>query len=367
MMMDRDEQDIKRVFESIDTPEYDIASAVLREKSNRCEVVPLRKVAVMAVSLLVVVSLISIIAITNFSQGKWVDPGSSVLPLAGNDMEQRDETSKAASSLVIEPSLAPESSLSGESSYSEEYLQQQQQMEEQKQWDDIKSQMQENETCFIYNTNQHRYVGGYDAVASYELKDAEEYYAYLNDASVPLQSPSLPDGYQFKSGDVSYQINESDIMKDTMHIVETDDFVAFCYQKSEPEINGDNMSVEFGSEGGKFIRISAYLETSSFFEGSKHWEGEENFDLIHVIDDNEGLFTSIDFYKKLASPIEVEMFPIWSFCDEEYKQYSGVGETESYPFDTVQKAEYLRLHIEASTLPKADLIAIAQSMLENVQ
>ncbi len=96
MMMDRDEQDIKRAFESIETPEYDIASVVLREKSNRCEVAPLRKVAVMAVSLLVVVSLISVIAIANFSQGKWVDPGSSVLPLAGNDMAG-NETSGAAS------------------------------------------------------------------------------------------------------------------------------------------------------------------------------------------------------------------------------------------------------------------------------
>ena len=138
MMMDRDEQDIKRAFESIETPEYDIASAVLQEKNNRCEVVPLRKVAVMAVSLLVVVSLVSVIAITNLSQGKWVDPGSSVLPLAGNDME-RDETSEGASSLAIEPSLDSESSLVDESSESEELLQQQQQEEEQKQWDEISS------------------------------------------------------------------------------------------------------------------------------------------------------------------------------------------------------------------------------------
>ena len=164
-----------------------------------------------------------------------------------------------------------------------------------------------------------------------------------------------------------YQVNESDILKDTMRIVETDDFVAFCYQRSEPEINGDDMSAEFRSEGGKFIRISAYLEASPYVEGGKRWEGEENFDLIDVVDDNESLFTSIDFYKKLASPVEVERFQDYSFCDAEYEQYSGVKCAESYSFfDTVQKADHLRLHIEASTLSKAEIIAIAQSMLENV-
>ncbi|BCI61115.1 hypothetical protein NIF40_03765 [[Clostridium] leptum] len=366
MMMDRDEQDIKRAFESIETPEYDIASAVLQEKNNRCEVVPLRKVAVMAVSLLVVVSLVSVIAITNLSQGKWVDPGSSVLPLAGNDME-RDETSEGASSLAIEPSLDSESSLVDESSESEELLQQQQQEEEQKQWDEIRSQMQENEICFIYNTNQHICAGGYGSGNFYELKDAQEYYSYLNSASVSLQPPSLPEEYQFKNGSVSYDVTESDILKDTLHISETDDFVAFYYQTSEPEISGDNMQAEFSSEVGKFIRISTNLETSSYFEGSQYWEGNENFELIHVIDDNEGLFTSIDFYKKLASPIEVETFQFWNFCDAEYEQYSGIACTESYPSDIVQKSEYLRIHIEATTLSKDEIIAIAQSMLENVQ
>ena len=371
MMMDRDEQDIKRAFESIETPEYDIASVVLREKSNRCEVAPLRKVAVMAVSLLVVVSLISVIAIANFSQGKWVDPGSSVLPLAGNDMEQRDETSEAASSLVI-TSGANEGSTEESLSPADQTPTGQAERRS-KEMNSLADQANPNEISIVYDKENGAPSFYYNNFTE-EIASEEEWNLCLENFTVPIESLKIPDGYRFSDGSVSYPIEDGEVSDNPVRIAESENFVCFFYDKPERRMNrAMSLSARFISESNdKFINY--YICLSTGFPTNRESD-EERYGFDYVLLDGEDSQYPGNGYIHVSGEFIKEIDPIGinfasAFGDKAYEKNYGeitggfVGEGR---YRDHREYECLSIHISSSALTRDETVNIAQSVLENIQ
>ena len=369
--MDRDEQDIKRAFESIETPEYDIASAVLQEKNNRCEVVPLRKVAVMAVSLLVVVSLVSVIAITNLSQGKWVDPGSSVLPLAGNDME-RDETSEGASSLAI-TSGSDEESSKGESLSPADQTPTGQAELRSKEMESLGNQAKQDEIFIVYDKESGA-PSFYRTATQEDITSEDQWDIYLKNFTIPIESLDIPRGYHFEKGYVTFPIEIGDISDDQVRIVESENYVCFFYKKQEKEMNrAIELYARFVSENDKEdigIRISL---TTGFPNNIESDENRYGFDYVHLED--WGSQNSENSYTQTSGDFIKEIHPIgFSYADafgdktyeENYGEITGgfVGEGRYVDY---REYGYLSINVGSNTLTRDEIIAIAQSMLEYVQ
>ncbi len=365
MMMDRDEQDIKRVFESIETPEYDIASAVLQEKNNRCEVIPLRKVAVMAVSLLVVVSLISVIAIANFGQGKWVDPGSSITPLAGNDMEQNDieqsETDEFESSLadrevstviIQEESQVAENDASSEeqsSETSEETSIDPIIEQGQREAESLDKETNDDEINIMYNKDSDHPEGLVDCMLV-DIRKEEQFYRCLENFRIPINSLYIPRGYKFTHARLSYQEEIDGLLGEPTRVIESEHVVCYCYKLTQELMNeASSLTVDFESQDKQIFSVTIEL-TSHLNLSSEEYEHQdekpiEGFDLTST---RTSLGSKYDIGYNFYKEIDPAIRSAWE------------------GFYIHRTMRFMRISVFCNNLPKSEAISIAQSIVKNL-